>query len=285
MAELPNRETHISKRELDFGYWLATHRQLLHRILISVLGIIAAASIGLFLYTTVIWVTHIQQTDDILSALSLPDVNYQAIRRPEELVVRSARAVIRDDHSIDIVAHLQNPNDIWAAVEITYEMTVAGATTGIATTALAPSEEKYITKQSIPFSGAEAPAIRVEIHDVQWKKFVDTSNLPTTEWIFSNAHYAYVQSAAEDIPLRTELTFTIQNKSVYGFREAQVVVLLHDDNGDIHGIGSVTLDEIVTEESRSLTFRWPLRLPTGLQPTIYVNIDQLTENRIIRSRQ
>jgi hypothetical protein len=285
MSPANQPETSISKRELKFGYWLATHRILLRRLFVGFLGLIAASQVGLFVYTGANWLTHMQQTNDILSSLSLPIANYQAMQRPQDPVVRKAIAVKRDDKSIDLVVNMLNNNTIWAAAEITYEVIVGGSTTGTTTTALAPGEEKFLTKQSIPFSGEHAPAVQVNILNVMWQKFADRSRLPIQDWIFTNADYGYVQSAAEDVPFRTELTFTIQNKSVYGFREANIVVLLEDSDGTIHGIGSVILDTFLTEEKRDLTFRWPLRLPTNLTPVIYVNIDQLTEDQIIQTRE
>jgi hypothetical protein len=284
MATTDPQRTTISQRELSFGYWIATHRRLLHRILIGFLSILAASQIGTFVYTSINWVSHIQETSDILTDLGSSDVLFDAIRRPVDIAVHSAQAVIRDDHSIDVVVNLQNQNDIWAATDITYEITIGGSSTGVSNTTLAPQEEKFLTKQSLPFSGTSAPAVQVNITDVTWKKFVDTSRLPTDNWIYTNAHYGYVQSSAADVPFKTELTFTVQNKSLYGYREVNVVAVLQDESGNIHGIGSVILEEMRSEQAKTLTFRWPLRLPTDSTPVIHVNVDHLNEDNIIRTR-
>lgn len=237
-----------------------------------------------FILNTVNWVTHIQQTDALLTALGGSDVNYDAIRKPEAIGVRSAESVIRDEQSIDLVVHLINQNDIWAATNVSYEVEVAGKTLGPFTTSLAPKEEKFLTQSAIPFTGSNAPSVKAVILDTTWQKYADISRIPVDNWAFTNAHYGYVQTSSADAPFKTELTFILENKSVYGFRDVQVVVELFDGKGDLHGIASVTLDSVLTATSRPLTFRWPLRLPIDAAPVIHVNINHLDEDSIIRTR-
>jgi hypothetical protein len=94
-----------------------------------------------------------------------------------------------------------------------------------------------------------------------------------------------VQTSAVDAPYRTELTFILENSSVYGFRGVEVVVELKNNNDDLAGVASVTLDSVLTASTRPLTFRWPLRLPIDVTPVIHVNVNRLDENSIIRTRE
>lgn len=285
MPPLDDQSTILSKRELTFGYWVATHRPLLHSIVIGFFSLIAGGMTIIFILNTVNWATHIQQTNDILSDLSGSDVNYGSIRRPQPISVMHAVSAMRDDKSIDLLVDVKNTNDIWAATAVTYQIELAGKTLGPYTVSLAPLEEKFLTQQAIPFTGSTAPAVKATVLNTVWQKYADISRLPTDNWVFANAHYGYVQTSSDTAPFKTELIFTLENKSVYGFRDVQVVVELQDSSGNVQGIASVILDTMLTTETRALTFRWPLRLPTNVTPVIHVNVDHLDESSIIRTRQ
>lgn len=284
MPPLDDQSTTLSKSELTFGYWVATHRILLHNLVIAFFSAVAGGMIILFILNTVNWATHIQQTKDILASLSGSDVNFASIRKPDPVTIMHTAAVIRDDHSVDLLVDLKNPNDIWAAESVTYQVEIAGKTLGPYTITLAPLEEKFLTQQAIPFTGSNAPSVVAKVLATTWQKYADISRLATDNWAFTNAHYGYVQTTAEDAPFHTELTFILENRSVYGFRDAQVVVELKDDGGNLLGIGSVILDSVLTTQKIPLTFRWPLRLPTNVTPVIHVNINHLDESDIIRTR-
>jgi len=284
MSSIDDRNLSLSKGELTFGYWIATHRAAIHTAIVVFCAILAGSMAMLFIVNTVRWISNRQDTDNILTALGGPDVNYASIRKPQSITVQKTLSTIRDEKTADLLVHITNPNAIWSAPEITYQIELAGKILGPFTTNLAPKEEKFLTQQAIPFSGSTAPAVTVTILNTVWKKFADSSRLPTENWAFTNAHYGYIQTSAENAPFRTELTFTLENNSVYGFRNVAVVAQLQDTDGVIHGIGSVILDSILTNETRTLTFRWPLRLPGSITPIIHVNVNHLDEREVITAR-
>ncbi|MFC1597982.1 hypothetical protein ACFL2M_00420 [Patescibacteria group bacterium] len=278
----PNKKNDLSEGQLKTGYWVATHRKEIKLAYTALLGAVAAASVIIFFIYLLNWLTHIQQTEDILQSLASPIEIFDAIRRPEDIVIAKAIAVQRDEKSIDVVVHMQNPNDLWGAVNIEYEVFTGSTSAGKETTTLAPLQEKFLTKSSILHSGTKPPMVTVTVHDVQWKKIADSSSLPQDDWEFLNPSMRYIDSQTEALAFKTELSFTLRNKSVLGFREPQVVVLMQDAANNIQAIGSLYIEEISSLQRRDITFRWPKRLSGSLTPVIYVNVDKLTEERIIR---
>lgn len=271
----------LTTTELDRAYWFATHKPLFRKIGLGTLGAIAAISVLFFLYQLVNWLTHIGQTNAILESLSRPQIDYSAIDRPQDIVILPAQAVTRDASSIDVVFGFQNPNTTWAAVELTYEVFVGSQTAGQETVSLAPGQESMYTKMSIPASGGVVPPVSVTIISTEWNRIKRVDLLPEVQWDFSEANFDYI-SAADEAAFQSELELTVRNKSVYGFRGPKVVVVMKDESGEVQGIGSLQIDRITSLEARTITFRWPARLPRGVQPTVSVTVDLLDEDAIIR---
>lgn len=273
----------ISSRALSIGYWIAGHRPLLHRLLISFFVVIAVLSMGIFVRQTIIWLGHIEETRLLWETISQTGVDYSAIQRPLPITIVKSKAIARDAQTVDLFVLVKNENTIWAATELRYELSLGSSSIGSEDITLAPGEERYIIKSSLPFSGGTPPAVKITQTTITWKKFADRSRLPDDNWEFQNPHYGWVQSSDETIPFKTELNFTLKNISVYGFREPEVVILMTDEGGEVQAIGHIILDAMQSQESRLLTFRWPERLESRLTPVISMNVDHLTEHRIIRT--
>jgi hypothetical protein len=275
----PDGSEQLTDKKLKFGYWVATHRRQLRLAATGAVGAVTLVIVAIFGVNLVDWLTHIRQTQEILAGLSTPLPIYESVRRPENVVVIKAESVIRDEKSVDAYAHIRNPNDIWGAVHIEYEIFVGGNSVARSTTTLAPLQEKFLTAIA-PSSASTAPAVTFQVLDIQWEKFPDPEEIPVDSWEVLDPTLT-VLDVQEELVFRTELRFTLKNRSVYGFRDAQVTVLMTDDTNTVHAVGSVTLDEITSLQSRELVFRWPARLDRSLTPVVYVNVDKLSENRII----
>ncbi|PIW36413.1 MAG: hypothetical protein COW24_05485 [Candidatus Kerfeldbacteria bacterium CG15_BIG_FIL_POST_REV_8_21_14_020_45_12] len=279
MTPPPNQDE-PTKQQLKLGYWIATHRALLRRILVSTLAAIAGISVLIFLFQLTDWLTHIRQTNEIIASLSEPSANFSSIRKPEELAVRRSASVRRDETTVDGLVELVNPNDIWAATKVEYEILIGGVSTGRTTLTMAPLQTLVLTADSAATSGN--PPVQIIIHDVVWKKLVKVDQLPQEDWAFLDAQLTPIPTSDANAIYRTQFDLTLQNRSVLGFRDAEVTVVLTDSEDIIRAIGSIQLVEIGSLESRTLTFRWPAQLSRSLTPSVKVNIDKLTEDRIIR---
>ncbi|HLD21967.1 MAG TPA: hypothetical protein VJB65_03640 [Patescibacteria group bacterium] len=273
----------LSDKNITRGYWVATHRKQIRLLKVSFWLLIASISVGTFFVFVCIWLFNIRQTNMIWSQIPEQILNINSIRQPQQIAITRKKAVQYNDTSVDILVEMHNPNTIWAATDVMYEILVDGRTTGQEHATFSPLQERYLIKTQIPFGGQDLPTVSVNIIDVDWKKMVDVSTLPDVHWGINELKSFPIHSALEDFPFRTGVSFTLQNKSVYGFRDIDVVVVLEDENKNVFGVGRVSLSEITSLESRSIdAFKWPNYFSSSVIPQIFINVDVLTEDRIIR---
>lgn len=272
----------LSNRKLDFGYWVATHRKQLKTALTVVIGAIAAASVLVFLFYLIMWLTHIAETNRINEELNSSVINFNATEQPRSIETLMTTSVRRDDERVDVVVHVRNPNATWSASAMEYELLIGGQSAGMKTITLASMQEKYLVQTNIPYTGTSLPPVSLSIQQVEWKRTADQEALPTDDWEFINPSFRYIGEGSETSLFKSELSFTIQNRSVFGFREPEVVVQMKDASGTVQAVDAIILDQIDSLETRDLTFKWPERLPRTLDPVIWINVDKITEERIIR---
>lgn len=275
-------DNNIAGKKFALGYWITSHRKQIKIAYTVLIGLIAAAMMAMAIYHLIDWITHIGPTREVIQSLATNDIKHDSIKPPEDIQRVKSTSVRRDAEKIDIVAQLVNPNNIWAAIDVEYEVFIGSLSVGIEHITLAPLQEKYITKTQLPYTEEDLPSVNVTILDTTWKKMVKHENLPDAEWEFVDADFGYINAIEANVSYQTKLTFTLKNKSIYGFRDARIVVLLVDDMQEIHGIGNLPLDEITSLESRPVSFLWPRRLSSSLTPKIHINIDKLSEDLIIR---
>ncbi len=272
----------LTKKELKTSLWLALHRTQLRLFGYIVLSSVTAVFVGLFIVVLVRWVSNIQLHNSIVAELSQPLVNYDAAQRPDTLVIKAAVATFHDDSSIDIAVQIENVNPRWGADSATVEIFMGGKSAGQQQMSFAPGQQSVLVKTNLPYTGTTVPAISAVITKVDWKAYRNPLILPQAEWEFSNAAFRRISSTANNSLFQSELSFDIRNRSVLGFREPEVNVLMYTPDGSIQAIGHLTLDRIESLETRTLTFRWPAALQANLQPEIIVNTDLLNEEQIIR---
>ncbi|MFH1426691.1 MAG: hypothetical protein ABIG66_04680 [Candidatus Kerfeldbacteria bacterium] len=281
MEQPPQQPDQLSQGSLSRGYWIATHRSQIKMAGTVALAVVAGASVLVFLIITINWLTHIGQTNEIEAGLSQSVISYGQVEKPLNPVVVKSTAVRRDDSSIDIAVHVRNPNETWSATSLDYEILAGGVSAGRETITMAPMQEKYLVRSGVPFTGSSVPTVSAVLQSSSWIKTADLEVLPVDAWEFIQPSFRYIDGTDASV-FKSELSFTLRNKSVYGFREPQVVVLMVDDSNNIEAIASVVVDMIGSLETKEMVFRWPMKLERSLSPLIYVNVDKITEERIIR---
>lgn len=287
MNEKKSRKN-LADVELSLAYWVATHRTLLHKVRLGVLVGTVSIIWMVFIVQIITWAFHVRSTQQIWQAFPTNVVNFRAGGIPADIQVSQVAAVWHDDTSMDVVFKFLNTNEQWAATQVDYEVFLGGRSITQETTNLTPQQEKYLTAMRVPFAGvgsSTAVSATVNLLNVKWQRMsvVERAAMPLAQWEFNDMEFRNILSADKELPFATELQFTLRNKSVYGFREAQVVVIITDGAGTVQGLGSITIDEIGSLQTKPLIFLWPRRLTTSWGQNIYVNVDKLTEERIIRT--
>lgn len=272
----------LSQKELQGGYWIATHRSALHTVGIGVVSLFAAVSVGALILTTIQWLTHLESTAQIEQYLLTQPVQFAAASRPQPLQSVRSFTVRRDETHVDAVIQLSNPNATWGAMNHVVEVVIGGQSAGSATVSIAPGHTWIITRLNVPWTDAILPRAEFITHSAPWRRMPDVNSLIQDTWEYADASFGYVDGATSTSVFQSELSFSIRNTSVVGFREPEVVVLLQDDTGAIAAVGSTVLTSIDSLESRTVRVLWPQRYPRSLTPVISVNVDKMNEDRIIR---
>lgn len=276
-------ESTTERKTYALGYWIATHRVELHRVNVVLWLII---NIGLWLSVgvrTVSWVSHMPQDVEIINALTAQDVFWNTRVVPKEIAVQKLFAVRYDEKSIDIVAQLYNPNSIWAAETTSYDLIMNGVSLDKGSLSVAPLQQRYVTHVRIPFTGEGLPSLKMNIDTIQWRKMADAATrLPVQSWQFVPTGFREIQGDAAEV-FKTELSFSVVNESIFGFRQARAVLVMTDADGTPQAVSTVVIDKILTKESRPVILRWPKALSRSLKPQLYIDVDVLDSDLVIRT--
>lgn len=269
----------LSDQQLKVGFWYLTHKTQLQKLGIVLLAFIAAASVLTALILLVQWIWHIPQTMRINEEVYNSSVIFESVALPEDPTVISAQAVRRDDSHVDILVHMINPNASWGGNEIIYKVLVGSSDAGQQTVSLAPNQEGYYSRMNVPYTGSGLPSVTVEIVDTKWKR-IAPAGIIQPEWAVTDQVMRPIR-AGEELSAKTELLFSLTNKSIYGFSEPQVVVIIKDTSGALAAIGSIQLEEIASLQTRDLSFKWPERLSPSFETTVHVTADVLNRENIL----
>jgi hypothetical protein len=272
-----------SLKELQRGYWIATHREQVRRDSVIGLGIVIGLIVAVALFLLGRYLISLPSVMRVSDSLVQSNVTLPASRIPKPIVVDRSVAVFRGDGTIDVVVFMKNENPQWSATEIQYEVVAGSSTIPTATETLGANQEKVLLSPSVPFSGTALPSVRVTVQRVEWKKVIDASKRPNPNWTFSNAAFNSISAdAEEDLSYLSQLSVVMRNNSVYGYKNVSVVAVIPDDKGGVRAASRILLDRISSLESRDLIFRYPVRVSGTVQPQIYVNTDIVNTENLIR---
>ncbi|OGY86304.1 MAG: hypothetical protein A2458_04090 [Candidatus Kerfeldbacteria bacterium RIFOXYC2_FULL_38_9] len=269
----------ISDKKITLGLWVATHKAQLKQVHVLLLAVLAMAMILFFFIELFNWAYHVPQTKRINEALLQSPINFGQNRQPNNIVIEKTYATVHDEQSVDVAVFVKNPNEKWAA-EINYEMTIGGKTGVVEHVNLAPAQEKVLTKTAVATT-AVSPSVQTNILDISWKLIKDLDALPKVSWEETDQKFNHINTDQIGAP-QTTLEFNLSNKSVYGFKNVPVAVLLQDKNGVVVGIGQQTMAQIASLEKKPVIIRWPKEYGESLQTLIYVSPDILSSENIIR---
>jgi hypothetical protein len=141
---------------------------------------------------------------------------------------------------------------------------------------LAPNQTWFVVANHVPWTQTDLPTLEVRLGDVVWQRLIDTSNLPIPDWVPSDTQYGPVFSTPETAVYRTQLGFTLINKTQYTFRDPQVIVVIRDASGQLMGLGNIVLDTVTSQQQSPLHFYWPNTLPRDATAQVIVNTPLLT---------
>lgn len=178
------------------------------------------------------------------------------LRNPKPIGVFWARAVPIRQNNYDVAAFIQNPNEVLASANITYEFALFDSLGEIARRGgkmfIYPQEQVHVVEAGL--STTRQPSrVEFKITSADWTVF--KQDRPSL--IVANRNYKVA-----DISGRRQSTIeaTIQNRSALDLREVAVTFLILDVNGNLLGTNRTVVNNLNANTSQPVVSTWPEEL-------------------------
>lgn len=303
----------ISDQEIGAGLWWLKNKKLLKKILTIALLAVCAIIIVNLIYLLIAYFVQMPKTNNFLEDLSKDNIQYIDMRQsiaPVDLEIVTQGAVGNRTGEFDLYAKVKNNNANWAAVDCSYYYIVSGVQTNPKNTFFIPSEEKYLLDfafESLETTKASSLSIDLMIEGCEWQRVNDPSLLVQTEFLIEDIEikqgtlvdesfsrssensnlnvdiYGFPTTNANSRVTGTSLTqlsLDLINRSIYGFWEVGVSVVL-TYQGEVIGVNYLSLDRLLSFEGRSLVFNWPKYFSRTSDPEIFIEVNVLDEGNLI----
>lgn len=281
-------EAGVSTRRLEAGLWYVRHRKLFFILIIIILAATAAGTLGYSLYKFGAYylVERQQQHQNYLELTSGTSLVTNKSNAGGNLTYSDVRVLPGSDGEADIIAAVTNTN-ARSIISFTYYFDVNGEKLGAGNDFVFPGDTKYLMafRQKAAANSAANLVIenlsfrRLDLHVVgNWEQY----QAERLNFLIENAVFTPGQESglSEKITLG-ELSFQITNQSGYGYKTANLAILLKSGGG-IAAVNRYRLDNFRSGETRSVRLSWPGRLPHIDQVDIVPDIDILDENNYLR---
>ncbi len=265
----------MDEQGLKLSLWLTKHKaqfRLAGKIALITLAVLPWIFFVVYLVT---YLTNIQKTQDLLTELGLIRVTTEEISKPDNLLITDTNAFESSTGIYDVVAEIRNPNPEFAATQFTYSFTLGGTTTDPQTTWLLPEETKYLSLTNFRSTSTLAQA-KLNIYDVKWKRIVDTSVLPQTNFVVAESEYSL--TSLTDV--QSQVTGSIYNQSAYGFDKVKVTAVLEFNDQPV-AVNQTIINRWLSGESKTFNFTWAKKYPLKSEVKIQTETNILDENNLI----
>lgn len=307
----------LPQPQLERAYWLSTHREPLKKVAYGI-GIVLCSiiwlNIGRYLISMMIDNNATQQA---YSTIGDTTVLFNAQERARIITVKNSGSVV-DGEAVDAYALVHNPNRLFGAT-FSYSVRVGGEEFVYNDGVIMPGQDSYIVAQGL-IGATPGATLAFSFSDIRWfsqvgapprvefsvtdpvlkpvevrtaittpdltdKTGVSDLNSNTTNGNFV-APTTNTNTEQEDVPDTTVLaitnfTATVLNTSAYGFRIAQVIIVLQDEAGTVFGVKKITLRDFQSNANQPLQTYWSRRFPINVTPVVNVYTNYLSDDNLI----
>ena len=245
----------LSPKHLELGLYLATNQKKIYKILVIILGSLAAIfllySIYGYAYYFIFGIKQDKALQENTAGVDL--VTYRQNNIPLDLEVGQAKA-ISNNAGTDFVVKIKNPNDKQAATfNFCFIKTDEKA---CATNFILPNEEKDVVIVNSNAKVASGPA-SFEIYDIAWQK-IKAGEIP--DWnTFKSQRINFLINDKKLITYNGSvnyLEFSITNNSSYGYFEVPLVITANL-NGEAVAVNKYVIQGLNSQETKSVRLSWP----------------------------
>lgn len=288
MAFEPSRDSQLTEKQLNFGYWWLEHKILIRNIGMWSLGIVGGGLLLFGGYGLVDWYAISGPKEQaLLGAVSTDVVNTDVIRahRPQPVTVDGPFVVPSSPGTNDLVVIVHNPNaDRWASFRYAFadaSGNVVGSGTGFAL----PSMDSTIIAAHVKAdAGAPTFAMPVmQLTSIDRHAIADYASWSAARLQLVVTNTQVTPPLATDTFATARVQFDVENQTNFSYRNVAFSVLLRSA-GSIVGAQIITLDHLNAGEKQTVGLTWLSPLPSGLQievkPMVNIFDDQsyLTPN-------
>lgn len=261
----------------QWGYWVAKHKAQMKKIglwlfiaIVVVIWLIFFFNLGsYFLGRSSAKIAE----EDLIKLV----VNFKALKPPESIQIVEKKVLSRGEGRVDVFVHLKNPNEKWLVKKYIYQLSIGGTITSPQTTFLLPGEDKFLIAANVA-----SPTSSVELitQNIQWQKIKNLETLQKLEFATEELTYSPVFYEETSGYIFGEVKAVVLNKSVFGFSNVQVVVLVVYNN-EIIGVGQTMAQDWGSGEERNFSFGWPKKFPLASELKLLVSTNIFDGNNLI----
>lgn len=176
----------------------------------------------------------------------------------EDISIQEIEWVDTATDKIDVVASIKNPNSLFGASTLRYRINFFDLQgqkiyeTRWLKDFILPQQEKYLLAQEIEVPGSPAE-VKVEIGDVDWKKFTTKEQNPRLEVILTE----FGDSFRKDVSGFYRVTGTLVNESSLDLEVIKIKVVLRNAKGDLLATNSQVVNTVYSKEKRDFNIPFP----------------------------
>jgi hypothetical protein len=245
----PSAPQLLSDKQLNLAIWFYEKRSSFIKAALFGLAGLGLILLLVLLIQTILWVKSL----DSLHRLVLRDTQHLILQgdpitdfQPQNLQIETIH-IIKHKDLTDIVATINNPNQNWAAFSFDYNFTLGGVFTPTISSFALPGK-RYI----LGFTHQEVvpQSVHLEIKNIKWyriKTAVDKDRLSLLR--FEKKEAVFIPGDKKDVPDMVKAQ--IENKSPFGFWQAQILVLVWQ-NQDLIGAGESSINQFVLAGTREI---------------------------------
>ncbi len=198
------------------------------------------------------------------------------------LETTSARALPVDAGRVTLAASVDNTNEEFGVVKLSYRFVYGETQLPVRETFLLPKSQRFLEEPNLPRAkGATTPSL--ELIATQWQRVADPGLLTGLTFVTKDLKFD-AQATTTTVPPKPapRLTATLVNNSVYSFRTADISVGVLDAGGQLVQAGTATLKNWQSFSEQPVSVQWISPLSPNVKIVIVPQVNIFDEAIFVR---
>lgn len=286
-----NNDSNLTIKEVKFARWLYEHKFLFKRLLIISLIIINLIIWGVAIYHLTLFLIYRKTYQETIFGLTKNLINFSAYHEkvaPQPLIISNETLLFisqsptePNKSHYDLVAEVENPNNIWIVNPLEGEFIFDGQRAS-ATLLLLPNEKKYLYSLNQVVDG-RAQTASLEIQRFNWQRIRANKQERIDilkDLVFEEVNFIPPMIVNQKItPAR--IKFKAKNKSAYSFWQANIQIAVYQGS-KIVDFYVVPIKKWLTNQTQQFEINLTKPIEFASRIEIVPDINLLDENIFIK---